>query len=173
MVALTIEAAGSHVETSALVGPSRSCIPVEAAVLVGGRERQATSNDHGRIPLPSSEEQVRHPRTVSHKPLAPAERQLVDRSQNQDAVAVEVLTPVTLTQIRLVIAIVVIGPRVGVGAVERQAEGGAMVHFDLQCLVRIRSVITPVVKAVAFAAYDVRGEAVGIRVGRTKRSVVG
>src|SRR5260370_37473343 len=115
-----VEAAGPCVETRDLVGPARSRIPILAAALVAGRKRQAASNDHGCIPLPSSEQQVRRSGSVAQELLAPAERQLVNRRQNQDAVPVEILTSVTLRQIRLVAAVVDIGPGVGVEPVELQ-----------------------------------------------------
>src|SRR5205807_4866663 len=62
---------------------------------------------------------------------------------------------------------------IGVGPIKCQAEGGTKVHFDLQCFVRVGSVVAPVIETVSFAAYDVRGEAVGIRVGGTEGGIVG
>src|SRR5260370_3498375 len=173
MVVSLVGAARSHGEATVRGGTAWSRVPIQAAILVVRRKRQTASNDHGRIPLPASYEQVHRSRAVAKELLAPAKRQLINRRQNQDAIAVEILTSVPLTQIRLIAAIVVIGPRVSIGPIEGQAERGAMVHLDLQRFVRIDSVVAPVIEAISPAAYHVGRYAVGVSVGGAKGSIVG
>src|SRR5258708_24391710 len=62
---LIVKAAGSQVEATTLAWATRSCIPIKPAILVAGGERQATSNDHGCIPLPSTKEHFSSTRNVA------------------------------------------------------------------------------------------------------------
>src|SRR5713226_668772 len=159
-------------EGADLVGTARSGIPVLAAFGIARRPRQAASDGQGCVPLPSAEEQVCGAGSVAQELLAPANRQLVDRSQNKNAVAVPVLTSVALTQIRLVAAVVVISSGVRVEPLQRQAPRSPMVQFDLERSVGVGPVVAPVVEALMIAANHVGRYSVRISVGSSERGVV-
>jgi len=89
----TLSKLPNRVETSALVGTARSVSLSSRSSGSWGRTA-GRFQYHGCIPLPATTS-----KSIARELLpgtsCSAERQLVNRRQNQDAVTVEVLTPVT------------------------------------------------------------------------------
>ena len=100
-------------EATVETGPARSRVPIQVAVRVAGRERQTTAQSEGCVPLPSADQQVQSTTDISEEVFAAADWQFVKRRQNKNAVPVKVAASIALTQIRLIAAVVVVGPGKG------------------------------------------------------------
>src|SRR4029434_4382558 len=118
------------------VGTARTGIRDLAALADGRSEGKTAAPIRSVGNLPATDQKIGGATDIGHVLLAPTDRQFVDRADDENMVAVEIVRTVSDLRIyRKVIVVVVVGVREGIVREELQALRKALLQFDLNAIV--------------------------------------